>query len=150
MKNDTLPGLAPDVSWYREAAEQGGSDAQNCLGRMYDLGEGVTQDDATAVSWYRKAAEQGHADAQFNLGWMYECGQGVAKDPFVAASWYLEAAQQGYAKALNQLGRLSAPAPSIDDEADGWESEDDEVLPERDGSILEDARKVQAALGKGR
>jgi TPR repeat protein len=35
---------------------------------MYDNGQGVPQDYATAVRWYRKAAEQGYAKAQFNLG----------------------------------------------------------------------------------
>ena len=34
---------------------------------MYDNGEGVPEDDATAVKWFTKAAEQGHAKAQYNL-----------------------------------------------------------------------------------
>ena len=31
---------------------------------MYDEGEGVAENDATAVKWYTLAAEQGVADAQ--------------------------------------------------------------------------------------
>lgn len=53
--------------------------AQNNLGLMYFLGEGVPQDDPQALEWFLKAAEQGHADAQFNLGMMYENGQDKKK-----------------------------------------------------------------------
>ncbi len=41
--------------------------AQFNLGVMYEIGQGVPQDDKTAVKWYRLAAEQGHAGAQSNL-----------------------------------------------------------------------------------
>ena len=45
----------------RPLAEQGDALAQYSLGEMYDLGEGVPEDDAEAAKWYRKAAEQGDA-----------------------------------------------------------------------------------------
>ena len=57
---------AEAVKWYRKAAEQGHSDAQNNLGACYDEGDGVAVDKAEAVKWYRKAAEQGHSDAQYS------------------------------------------------------------------------------------
>ena len=41
----------------RRSAEQGDAEAQFSLGRMYDEGEGVAEDDAEAVRWYRLAAE---------------------------------------------------------------------------------------------
>ena len=69
--------------------------AQTNLGLMYDLGEGVAQDDAEAVKWYRKAAEQDSAEAQNNLGTMYVQGQGVAQDEVEAVKWYRKAAEQG-------------------------------------------------------
>ena len=51
--------------WFRMAAEQGDSSAQNILGMMYERGWwGVSQDYAAAVKWYRVAAEQGDALAQ--------------------------------------------------------------------------------------
>ena len=65
---------------FRPLAEQGDAGAQNNLGNLYKLGEGVPQDYAEAVKWYRKAAEQGSAAAQLNLGIMYEDGQGVPQD----------------------------------------------------------------------
>ena len=56
------------MKWYRLAAEQGDAVAQFNLGVMYDEGDGVPQDYATALKWYRLAAEQGHADAQQQYG----------------------------------------------------------------------------------
>ena len=49
------------------AAEQGNAMAQNSLGVMYELGQGVPQDHKAAVKWYKLASEQGDADAQNNL-----------------------------------------------------------------------------------
>jgi uncharacterized protein len=57
-------------------AEEGNVAAQFNLGLMYQLSQGVPQDDEAATSWYRKAAEQGLADAQYNLGFMYANGPG--------------------------------------------------------------------------
>ena len=48
----------------RPLAEKGDSKAQNNLGMMYGLGEGVPQDYQEAAKWHRKAAEQGNASAQ--------------------------------------------------------------------------------------
>ena len=55
-------------------AEQGDANAQALLGRMYEEGVGVKQDNVKAVKWYSRAAEQGIAEAQFNLGNMYVSG----------------------------------------------------------------------------
>ncbi len=41
---------------WRPLAEQGAADAQYALGRMYDNGEGVPQDDAEALKWYTVGA----------------------------------------------------------------------------------------------
>jgi len=38
--------------------------AQNNLGLLYSLGQGVEQDGARAVAWFTKAAEQGDVKAQ--------------------------------------------------------------------------------------
>ena len=52
----------------QERAESGEAKAQNTLGVMYALGNGVAQDFAEAIEWYRKAAEQGNEDAKTWLG----------------------------------------------------------------------------------
>ncbi|TDI82837.1 MAG: sel1 repeat family protein, partial [Betaproteobacteria bacterium] len=67
-------GLTKDadkaVAFFRKAAIQENADAQNNLGVMYQIGEGVPQNNAQAVEWYTKAAAQGNADAQANLDTM--------------------------------------------------------------------------------
>jgi hypothetical protein len=62
--------------------------AQEWLGKMYYLGNGVPQDYVEAAKWYRKAAEQGHAESQLLLGTMYFTGQGVAQDYVTAHMWF--------------------------------------------------------------
>jgi TPR repeat protein len=89
-----------------KAAEQGEAGAQFNLGRMYDHGKGVQQDDIEAVKWYRKAAEQGEVLAQFSLGQMYKNGKGVRQDDTEAAKWYRKAAEQGFALAQFGLAEM--------------------------------------------
>ena len=88
----------------RQSADQGDAQAQFNLGLMYDLGQGIPEDDAEAAAWYRKAADQGIAGAQYNLGLMYRNGDGVPRDFTQAAAWYRKAADQGHAFAQYTLG----------------------------------------------
>jgi len=92
--------------WYRKAAEQGNSVAQDALGDLYYNGQGVPQDYTQAALWYRKAAEQGNSVAQDALGDLYYNGQGVPQDYTQAALWYRKAAEQGDAEAQDALGDL--------------------------------------------
>jgi TPR repeat protein len=68
-------------------AEMGVADAEFQVGTMYNLGQGLSQDDSAAVDWYRKAAVQGHKVAQFYLGRMYLDGRGVHQDYDEAYIW---------------------------------------------------------------
>jgi hypothetical protein len=92
------------AKWFRKAADQGDAMAQNNLGVMYDLGQGVPKDDREAFKWYQKAANQGYAQAQYNLGLRYSKGQGVKQDFKEAVKWYQKSADQGDAMAQSQLG----------------------------------------------
>ena len=91
----------------RPLAEQGDANAQFNLGVMYDMGQGVPQDDTEAVRWYRLAAEQGHAIAQSNLGLMYAQGQGIPQDVVQAHMWVNLAAGQGHENARKARDRLA-------------------------------------------
>jgi TPR repeat protein len=51
----------------RPLAEESVADAQYNLGLMYDMGQGVPQNDAEALKWYGLAAKQGNARAQASL-----------------------------------------------------------------------------------
>ena len=85
-----------------KAAEQGHSEAQFELGRLYYLADRNEE----AVKWYRKAAEQGHAEAQYQMGFFYDCGIGIRSDKDEALKWYSKAAEQGYADAIEELKKL--------------------------------------------
>jgi hypothetical protein len=52
---------------YQKAAELGNPAAQNRLGQMYELGEGVPRNIETAVWWYSEAAASGYPDARLAL-----------------------------------------------------------------------------------
>ena len=95
------------VKWYRRAAEQGHTLAQNTLAEMYRYGTGgVEQDGSEAVKWYRLAAGAGDADAPYNLGLMYSWGQGVAENDAEAEKWFRLAAEQGHTGAQDRLRRI--------------------------------------------
>jgi hypothetical protein len=95
---------ASEFDETKALAEQGDAEAQFNLGLMYDLGEGVPENDSEAVKWYRKAAAQGYAKAQLNLGNMYRNGLGVPENHAEAVRWYRKAADQGVAGPQNNLG----------------------------------------------
>jgi len=94
------------IRMWRNAADQGHTDAQCNLGNMYHKGHGVKLDHVVAVRWYRKAAEQGYAGAQFNVGLLYKMGEGVTQNHTEAVRWYRKAAEQGDADAQFKLGTM--------------------------------------------
>jgi hypothetical protein len=57
------------------------------LAIMYEQGQGVPADKATAMRWYDKAANRGDALAQLNLGKKLAAGQDAKKDPVQAYKW---------------------------------------------------------------
>ncbi|MEE8371011.1 MAG: serine/threonine-protein kinase, partial [Sphingomonadales bacterium] len=87
-------------------ANAGDSSAQFELGRKYDLGTDVEQDDFEAFKWYRLAAKQGGPAGQFNIGVMYATGRGVEQRHEQAFKWYSRAAEQGYMDAQFNLANL--------------------------------------------
>jgi len=95
---------ATAVSEWTTLAIQGDSYAQNSLGKLYNAGLGVPQDDKTAVKWYKLSAEQGNAYAQSNLGEAYLRAKGVPEDIETSFKWFTLAAEQDYGYAQYALG----------------------------------------------
>ena len=89
-------------------ARQDSAESQYSLGTMYELGEGVTEDDKEAFKWFSLAASQGYAKAQNNLGYMYDLGEGVAQDNLRAYMWKDLAAAQGEIDAAEQRDELAS------------------------------------------
>jgi TPR repeat protein len=90
----------------RQAAERGDSQAQDSLGRMYDQGEGVPQNDTEARRWYESAAHQGYEESQFMLASFYRQGRGGPADPILAYYWNSRASELGHYKAIGARNEL--------------------------------------------
>ena len=101
------------VKWYRRAAEQGHTSAQNNLGIMYKGGRGVTKDDYEAVKWFRKSAEQGDCMGQCNLGQMYLDGRGVVQNDYEAVKWFRKASEHGHVIGHNRLAFMYASGRGV-------------------------------------
>jgi TPR repeat protein len=95
--SQNAPGPLPELL---QQAQSGDAAAQLALGRAYEEGKRVPQDDDQAVVWFRRAADQGNAAAQNSLGVMYSQGRGVPRDKQEAFRWYKKAAKQGLAEGL--------------------------------------------------
>jgi len=87
-------------------ADEGDAQAQYLIGRMYDRGEGTTQDFEKAGRWYGKAHDQGHQKAWRPLSEIYKSGVGVPTDPAEALAWHRRAADKGDVEAKVRLGIL--------------------------------------------
>ncbi|MGH6718551.1 MAG: caspase family protein [Alphaproteobacteria bacterium] len=96
------------VVWYRKAADGGHLAAMAGLGRSYQTGTGVAQDNALGAAWMRKAAEAGYLAAQYELGRAYESGLGVDQDGVEAMTWYEAAARAGNGDAQLRMADLLA------------------------------------------
>eukprot|EP01123_Difflugia_compressa_P000313 TRINITY_DN103_c0_g2_i1.p1 TRINITY_DN103_c0_g2~~TRINITY_DN103_c0_g2_i1.p1 ORF type:complete len:390 (-),score=53.27 TRINITY_DN103_c0_g2_i1:70-1239(-) len=87
-------------------AEEGDCEALCDLGSMYEYGEGVDKNHATAVQYYSKAADKGFPGAQCNLGYMYNNGRGVKLDREKAVYYYKKASDLSHVRAQYNLGYL--------------------------------------------
>jgi len=99
-------GDTNSVQSIKAKAEAGDAKAQNDLGVMYELGQGVDTNFANAIIWYRLSAQQGNIEAQCNLGRLYISGQGVAKNYDEALKWATQAAGRGNAHAQGILALM--------------------------------------------
>jgi len=71
------------------AAGSGNADAEELIGVMYAMGQGVEKDDQRAFEWYLRASMKGHPGAQSGIGWYYEVGRGVVGIDLVRSyMWY--------------------------------------------------------------
>jgi len=101
-----------DAKNYKEAfpklkiaAEKGHKKAQYRMGRCYDKGNGVAEDDKQAFAWYMKSAEQGFPKAIYEVGKCYKNGEGVAEDRAKAFQYFTKAAKLDNGDAQLALGK---------------------------------------------
>jgi len=132
----------------KAAAEKGHKKAQYRLGRCYDKGRGVQENDQLAFQWYEKSANQGYAKAQYQLGKCYKDGEGVAKDRKKAFELFMKAASQENADAELAVGKAylkgkGTPADPV--KAKKWVKR--ALSNEKGGKELTDELKKEAADG---
>jgi TPR repeat protein len=116
--DDKSQAAAGSFESIKQLAEKGNAEAQLKLAQMYKEGKGVAQNLQEAFNWARKSAEQGIAQAQFMLGQMYAAGKGVKKDAKEAAKWLQKAADQGLQAAKDEIKKLGASTPALDEQID--------------------------------
>ncbi|MDR3157945.1 MAG: sel1 repeat family protein [Zoogloeaceae bacterium] len=91
---------------FAKACENGSSEGCYALGRMYDMADGIPEDDAKAAQFYRKACDGGYFTGCNNLGAMHADGEGVEQDYAKAALLYAQACDGGDWAGCNNLGIL--------------------------------------------
>lgn len=94
------------MQWIKKAAEQGNSNAQYNLGKLYYKGYLGKVDYKDALSWFTAAANNGSDEANNMLGVMYEEGKGVTQNYNTAYDYYLLAAKAGNVAAQYNIGCL--------------------------------------------
>lgn len=92
------------VNFYQKSANQGDSDAQYFLGKMYFDGLNVKQDFQKSFEFFLKSAKQGHTIAQLDVARAYLRGKGTNKDHKQAVKWLTEAEKTGNSDAQFMLG----------------------------------------------
>ena len=84
----------------------GTAESQFELGRHYEYGICVEQNDATAIDWYKKAGTRGNIKANYRLGVLFENGWGADVDEERAVTFYTFAAIQNHALAQYDLALM--------------------------------------------
>ena len=130
------------------AAELGHKKAQYRLGRCYDKGHGIKEDDKQAVHWYRKSADQGFAKAQYELGKCYKNGEGIGKNRTMAVKYFQLAAAQDNAEAQLALGKCYMKGKGVaEDQAKAKELFGKAVNDKKDGADILKELRAEAAKG---
>jgi uncharacterized protein len=100
------------------AAEQEDLDAYIFLGKIFQEGIGVTQDNVEAFKWFQLAADRGDLFSQTSIAYMFANGEGVAIDYFLAYVWASIASARG-ADAGTELRDIVIPLLTVDQFARG-------------------------------
>jgi|GEM_PF-675771 len=101
------------VQWLSLAAETGFPNSQYTLGKMFQYGLSVEQNDEEAARLFTQAADQGFASAQYNMGKLYRDGRGVPRDTAQSIRYFELAAFQGHAGAQNRMATRYARGDGV-------------------------------------
>lgn len=111
------PDPAKAATYLIPTAESGNLEAMNALGTMYEIGNGVPYQPATAEMWFRKAAEQGHLKSRSNLSRILDPQSTNHSRRTEAIAWLILADQDGDVVGKKVLA-TKAPALGAQDMAE--------------------------------
>ena len=108
------PDLEAAYEIMKEEAEHGNALALHDIGRMYQRGIYVEENEENAQQWYQESlkaflyAEQQKPKAylEYRIGKLFQYGSGTEKDLETAAGWFEEACEKEHKYALYSLGML--------------------------------------------
>lgn len=93
------------LSYYKQSAVKGNTNAICKLGNFYQLGQGVERNDSLAFIHYNKAANAGNPWAQRCVAICYYSGIGTERNIGTAEQWYKTAAKGGDYEAIKYCER---------------------------------------------
>jgi TPR repeat protein len=105
VENEIPKDLEEALKLFVEATKKGNSKAPKMLGEMYENGEGVNPDFATAEKYYRKAARRKNCEAAFHLGNEFQEGTKFPKNLEESTRFYQLAADLGNHRAQFITGK---------------------------------------------
>ncbi|EXX77666.1 hypothetical protein RirG_021760 [Rhizophagus irregularis DAOM 197198w] len=92
--------------WYQKSAEIDNKVALYKLGEIFELGNGVNQNEIKAFYFYKLAAEKGCANGKYKLAYYFLHGIIVDVDKKKAFNLYKEAVEEGHENAQKSLALL--------------------------------------------
>ena len=100
----------------KPAAQKGNKKAQYRVGRCYDKGNGVEEDNQEAIKWYQKSADQGYYKAEYQLARAYVKGKAVTASDKKAKMWVKRAVsgKKHGAEMLQEIKDGAADGDKID------------------------------------
>lgn len=93
------------LSYYKQSAEQGNTNAMCKLGNFYNWGQGVVKNDSIAFIHYSKAANAGNPWGQRCVASCYYSGTGTERNVSTAEQWIKTAAKGGDIEAIKHCDR---------------------------------------------
>ena len=100
--------------WYKKAAKQGNTVAQNKVGRCYCEGVGTEKNLVEAFKWFKMSAEAGDAHGQYELGCAFGKGSGVERNYGEAFNWFVKSGEQGNSAAQINVGDFYKTGKGVD------------------------------------
>jgi ABC-type polysaccharide/polyol phosphate transport system ATPase subunit len=142
----TLEDYRIAAEYLTRASEEGWSEADLLLGKIYRDGLGIDKDVPKAVGFLESAAEDGNVKAMTLLADMYLEGKYLQKDPEEAFRWYRMAASVGHQKSQYQVAMMLSSGIGTEkdpEEAKRW-------LTLYSSGAVNDSRRIAMNLLKSR